>query len=385
MTTVKTDCESLPLITVGIATYKRAPVLRQMIDCLVRQEYPPDRFELLVIDNNSPDNTRAVVAGFEMRSDLNAHPQASTRGPKTASPKPTLLQAQPEKQSEGAAPFPHRVRYIHEPQQGLGHARNRAIAEARGDLIVLPDDDILMNPNWLRTLCAPLIAEWHEGRRSIGCVAGEVVPIFPDGLPDWIREWHGPQGFRSADEGPGPLTKTAYPMGANFAFPRWIFEQLGAFSTALDRKGASFFGGGDREMLHRIYEADYAVWFVPAASVLHQMPASRTFRYAARHAFDSARSRVVERTRLGSDKCVSLGGGKSSNQITRAGSDMRAHTGVYLVSRFFANALKAVGFAFVALGCALIFRCGAAKKSLVRAWRCCGYLYQVPRSLFGRV
>jgi len=336
MSAANTSRETLPLITVGVATYNRADVLRQMLACLVRQDYPPERLELIVIDNNSPDNTREVVAEFEVGADSEATTSRSKKG---------------------AAP----LRYIHEPSQGLGHARNRAIAEARGDIIVLPDDDILMEPDWLRTLCAPLIAEWREGRRSIGCVAGEVVPVFPDGLPDWIREWHGPQGFRSAEEGAGPLPKTAYPMGANFAFPRWAFEHLGVFSTELDRKGASFFGGGDREMLRRIHEAGCAVWFVPAASVLHQMPASRTtFRYAARHAFDSARSRVVERTRLGK----------------KPG---------YLVSRFFGNALKALGFALVALSCALLFRRGAAKKALVRAWRCCGYLYQIPRSLFGRV
>jgi len=327
--------EMLPLITVGVATYNRAEVLRQMLQCLVRQDYPPERLELLVIDNNSPDNTREIVAKFEK----------GVAAARTATTQPR-----------------HCVRYVHEPSQGLGHARNRAIAEARGDIIVLPDDDILMEPDWLRTLCAPLIAEWREGRQAIGCVSGEVLPIFPDGLPDWVREWHGPQGFRSAEEGAGPLPKTAYPMGANFAFPRWAFERLGIFSTELDRKGASFFGGGDREMLRRIHEANYAVWFVPAASVLHQMPASRTtFRYAARHAFDSARSRVVERVRLGHGKRG------------------------YLVSRFFGNALKALGFALAALGCALLFRSGVAKKSLVRAWRCCGYLYQIPRSLLGRI
>jgi len=338
--------ETLPLITVGVATYNRAAVLRQMLDCLVGQDYPPDRLELLVIDNNSPDNTREVVAEFEVKPAGEAPSATATSRPKTEA---------------AQTPAAHVVRYIHESKQGLGHARNRALAEARGEIIVLPDDDILMEPDWLRMLCAPLIAEWRESRQTIGCVAGEVLPIFPNGLPDWIREWHGPQGFRSAEEGAGPLPETAYPMGANFGFPRWVFERLGIFSTELDRKGTSFFGGGDREMLRRIHEADFAVWFVPAASVLHQMPASRTtFRYAARHAFDSARSRVVERTRLGQ---------KSG----------------YLVSRFFGNVLKALGFVLTALGCALVFRRGAAKKALVRAWRCCGYLYQIPRSLFGRV
>jgi len=341
----------LPLITVGVATYNRAPVLRQMLDCLVRQDYPPDRLELLVVDNNSPDNTREVVAEFEA-------------GPEPAAQARSATAPSRQETETAQTPTAHAVRYLHESKPGVVYARNRAIAEARGEIIVLPDDDILMEPDWLRTLCAPLIAEWREGRQTIGCVAGEVLPVFPDGLPDWIRGWHGPQGFRSAEEGAGPISETAYPMGANIAFPHWMLERISGFGTkgSLSRVGESFFGGEDRAIVYRIREEGFAVWFVPAASVLHQMPASRTtFRYAARHAFDSARGRVVERVRLGS--------GTSS----------------YLVSRLFANALKALGFALVALGCALLFRRGAAKKALVRAWRCCGYLYQIPRSLLGRV
>ena len=99
----------------------------------------------------------------------------------------------------------------------------------------------------------------------------------------------------------------------------------------------------------------------PAAAVKHQMPASRTtFRYAARHAFDSARSRVIDR----------------AGQPGAAG---------YFAGRFPANLAKALGFALLALVNAIAFRRGAAKQALVRAWRSCGYLFQIPRSLFGKV
>jgi hypothetical protein len=91
------------------------------------------------------------------------------------------------------------------------------------------------------------------------------------------------------------------------------------------------------------------------------MPASRTtFRYARRHAFDSARSRVIDRA------------GQSGA------------TG-YLLGRFPANAAKALGFALLAGLNAIVFRTGPAKKALVRAWRSCGYLYQIPRSLCGKI
>ncbi len=305
-------------VSVAIPTYNRAAYLRQTLAGIVGQQFPREHFEILVIDNNSTDATPAVVAEF--------------------------AQAQPS------------PRYLRETKQGLDHARNRAIAEARGEIIVFGDDDILVEPDWLAQIAVPLLAD--GAARRIGAVGGEVIPVFPHGLPDWVREWHAPLGFRS---GAGPLEPRQCPMGANLAFPKWIFDELGPFHTALDRAAGNYFSGGDSEMLRRVRAAGYEVWFAPAAAVKHQMPANRTtFRYATRHAFDSARSRVID----------------------RAGQSGAA---AYLVGRLFANIAKALGFGLLAVFNVICFRGGAAKKALVRAWRSCGYVYQIPRSLFGKV
>jgi glucosyl-dolichyl phosphate glucuronosyltransferase len=304
-------------VTVAIPTYNRADFLRQTLAGIARQQFPREHFEVLVIDNNSRDHTRRVVAEFA-----------------SAQPPP---------------------RYVAETQQGLDHARNRALAEARGEIVVFADDDILVEPDWLAQLAVPLLA---DAARQIGAVGGEVIPVFPHGLPDWVREWHSPLAFR-ADLGPIPAKQS--PMGANLAFPKWVFAQLGPFHTALDRAAGNYFSGGDSEMIRRVRAAGLEVWFAPAAAVRHQMPASRTtFRYAARHAFDSARSRVID----------------------RAGQPGAL---AYLLGRFVANLGKAAGCALLALGQTLVLRSGAAKKALVRAWRCCGYLYQIPRSLVGKI
>src|ERR1043165_163989 len=98
-------------LTVAIPTYNRADYLRQTLAGIALQVFPPDQFEVLVIDNNSTDHTVAVVAEF-----ADAHP----------------------------AP-----RCVLETNQGLDHARNRAITEARGEIIVFADDDILVKPDWL--------------------------------------------------------------------------------------------------------------------------------------------------------------------------------------------------------------------------------------------
>lgn len=308
---------SPPKVTVAILTYNRADFLQQTLEGIGQQEFPRDHFEVLVVDNNSTDRTRAVVAAL-----------AAQR------------------------PAP---RYVLETKQGLDHARNRAIQEARGNLIVFADDDILVKPNWLAQLVVPLLAD-HA--RRIGAIGGEVIPVFPDGLPPWVAEWHAPLAFRPDT---GPLDAKHSPMGANLAVPRWVFEQVGPFSTALDRTGKNLFGGGDAELIRRVRAAGLEVWFAPDAAVKHQMPASRTtFRYAARHAFDSARSRVVDR--------AAQGGAQG-----------------YLLSRWLANALKAVAFTLLAGLNAVVFRTGGAKQALVRAWRACGYLYQIPRSLVGKI
>ena len=225
-----------------------------------------------------------------------------------------------------------------ETRQGLDHARNRAIAEARGEIIVFADDDILVETDWLRQLTAPLLADWGQ---KIGAVGGEVVPVFPDGLPPWVAEWHAPLAFRGDA---GPLPPHQSPMGANLALPRRVFSRVSTFSVTLDRAGRNYFSGGDAELLRRVRAAGLEIWFAPAARVRHQMPAARTtFRYAARHAFDSARSRVAGHV-----------------------AELRAfHQPVarYLVSRWAGNLVKAAGFAILALLNTVIFRTGAGQES----------------------
>ena len=300
-------------VTVAIPTYNRCALLRQTLEGIARQDYPADRFETLVIDNNSRDDTARVV-------------------------------------TELAASMPG-VRRLLETKQGLDHARNRAIAEAKGDIIIFADDDILVEPDWIAQMIAPFIG--HPGEK-IGAVGGEVIPVFPDGLPPWVAEWHSPLGFR---KDAGPLSDLQCPMGANLAFPCWVFKEFGTFHASLDRTAGSYFSGGDSEMIRRIRAAGMVVWFVPAAAVRHQMPASRTtFRYAARHAFDSARSRVIDRA--------------GRPDATR-----------YLLSRIVVNLAKISAFSLVALASALIGRSGNAKKALVRAWRSCGYVFQSVLSL----
>lgn len=303
-----------PRVTVAIPTYNRAPILRETLATLAQQDFPPTDWELLVIDNASTDDTAAAVAEF-----------ASAR------------------------PAP---RYVLERTQGLNHARNRAIAEARGDVLIFGDDDILTRPDWVRQMSAPLLAD--AGERKIGALGGEVIPVFPQGVPEYVKTWHRPLRFRPDL---GPVGGRSSPMGANLAFRRAVFAEHGLFRADLDRKGGSLLSGGDSEMIQRLRRAGLEIWFAPAAEVQHQMPASRTaFRYVARHAFDNGRSAVLER-------------GQNSPG--------------FLASRFFANAFKLLGQLLLALVCGLVLQFDPMRRAFVRAIRAAGYLYQIWRSAFG--
>ncbi|HEY1848785.1 MAG TPA: glycosyltransferase [Opitutaceae bacterium] len=309
-------------VTVAVITYNRSRFLRQTLAGLVKQDYPPALWELLVIDNNSTDDTADIVYGFM-----------------------------------AATPPPRRILEV---APGLDSGRNRAVIEAKGDVIVLIDDDILIGPDWLSRLVGPFNS---VSAHQIGVVGGEVIPVFPDGLPPWLEGVHRPLALRSDT---GPLGPAQWPMGANFAFPRWVFAKLGNFDTHLDRRGAQLFGGGDTDMVRRVRAAGLEAWFVPGARVQHQIPASRlTFSYAARHAFDSARSRIVER-------CRTL-------------KESRRAAAPFLLSRALGSAAKLVLFGVQAAALFVIFRTGSAKRAVVRAWRSCGYLYQIARSLVGKV
>lgn len=313
--------DSLPSVTVAIPTYNRARWLAQTLEGLTRQDYPADRLEILILDNNSRDHTPQVVASF--------------------------------------AQTPHPPRLVLETRQGANFARNRALEEGRGDIVIYGDDDILMEPDWVRAMVDPFVRD-TAGR--VGAVGGEVVPVFPDGCPDWVRSFHGPLAMRPD---PGPTGDRQVPMSANFAFRRTVLRDLGGWDTNVGRMGGRIYGGDENGPTRRLRRAGYEVWFAPAAKVLHQMPLARTkLAYVRKHAFDSACSRVIGRVSMDRE-------------------DGRSPTG-YLISRFFGNGLKAVGFGLIALLNAIIFRSGAAKKSFVRCWRSCGYLYQIPRSLLGR-
>lgn len=219
-------------VTVAVCTRDRPADVARCLDSLLRLDYPD--VELLVVDNTaSTDATERLV--------LTAYPG---------------------------------VRYVREPRPGLDWARNRAIHEARGEILAYADDDVLVDPGWLRGLAATFAR--HP---EVMAVSGLVVPAELETEAQALFEQNGGfgRGFRRRwfrlDQ-PGfsrvsALGAGSYGTGANMAFRTSVFDQIGAFDPALD-VGTVTNGGGDLEMFFRVLKGGHTLVYEPNAVVFHR-------------------------------------------------------------------------------------------------------------------
>jgi glycosyltransferase involved in cell wall biosynthesis len=235
---VRPDPDDMPGISVAICTRDRPDDLMRALDAVRRQAGGVS--EILSIDNAPSEGTLRE----RMESALAEIP--------------------------GSAP----VRYIHEPRPGLDWARNRAIQEATCDIIAFTDDDTEADPGWARA-----IAHAFEADPTAMAVTGLVVPLELETEAQLLFELLGgfgrgyqrrrvqvPEGARTRwhDYGTGDLG-----TGANMAFRKSVFEQIGGFDPALD-VGTPTNGAGDLDILVRVLKAGHAIAYEPAAIIRHR-------------------------------------------------------------------------------------------------------------------
>ena len=157
------------------------------------------------------------------------------------------------------------MRYVREPRPGLDWARNRAIREARGEIVAYTDDDVSVDPGWVRALAAAFAEEPHAM-----CVTGLVLPDEIDTPAQLLFEKYGGfgRGFERCGLQSGAAGDSAarlyggtgrFGTGANMAFRRAFFDREGMFDPALD-VGTPSNGGGDLEMFFRVLQGRRARW-----------------------------------------------------------------------------------------------------------------------------
>ena len=240
-----------PFVTVAVPTHDRAHRLHACLASLVALDYPRDRYEIVVVDDGSRDETAAVVGAFVART---------------------------------SAP---RVSYHRQEHRGLNTARNLALRHAAGDPICLVDDDEEVPGGWLSALVAGC-ARHPEA----GCVGGP-MRLRLDG-PAPRRCGREPLGESELDLGPQPVA-TDYVWGGNMAIRRAAVTRIGGF-----REDLVLLGGTETEWQERLRSAGGVVMYVPDAWLWHVRTADelRLRRLLLRH-FARGRGQAINAARTG--------------------------------------------------------------------------------------
>ncbi len=251
------------MISVIICTFNRADSLRRVLKSLINQEGCADRnlWELLIIDNNSNDQTKEIVENFITNSSVC-------------------------------------IRYIFEPRQGKTYALNTGITKSRGEILAFTDDDVIVDKRWVAAIIEASTTYPHKG------FGGKVIPLWPDFIPQWIQPT-GPfarqiVGGAIVAHGLGYGNKTReygkgmwIPIGANMFFRREVFEKYGVFRTDMGPKGKILGTDEDCEIGFRLRTHGEKLLYYPKAIVYHPVdPRRLSQEYLLKYAWNAA----IERT-----------------------------------------------------------------------------------------
>jgi len=220
-------------VSIILCTFNRCKSLARALESLAVSELPKSvEWEVLIVDNNSSDQTRSVAERF-----CHTHPI--------------------------------RFRYLFEPRQGKSFALNSGIREGNGEILVFVDDDVIVQPTWLQSLINPFCDV-----RWAGC-GGRILPEPGFSPPPWLA-LEGPLSQLGAlcayfDQGdlPGSLTKP--PVGTNMAFRREMFAKYGGFREDLGPRPGSELRSEDTEFGRRLMAAGERLCYVPSAVVYHEI------------------------------------------------------------------------------------------------------------------
>jgi len=242
-------------LSVILCTFNRSVALRKALESIVGQTiHNSVEWEVLVVDNNSKDETREVIEDFCYR-------------------------------------YPGRFRYLFEPEQGKSQALNSGIREARGDIIAFTDDDVIAESTWLQNLTSSLSnADW------VGA-GGRTLPQKAFSAPDWLAcdDSHALGPLAMFDKGCEPRELDEPPYGNNMAYRKEVFEKYGDFRNELGPRPGNQIRGEDTEFGQRLLTAGERLVYEPSAVVYHDVPEKRvTKAYFLDWWFDKGRAGIEE-------------------------------------------------------------------------------------------
>ena len=241
-------------ISIIICSYNRAELLLDTLYSLIRDGTKPSNYEIVVIDNNSSDNTEVLVKEF-----ISSHKI-------------------------------YNIRYIKESQQGLSYARNRGIKEAQAPLVCFVDDDVIVSDSYIQKWL-----DFFEAHPKAVGGGGRINVQFDSPRPKWMPELLLPL-FGKHNHGDKVIkyTRGRFPSGGNMVYKKRIFEKSGNFDTNLGRKGKELNGGEEKDLFFRVSKENNNVYYVPDIFLWHRVGEKRlTKEYVKGQSFGGGKSIAV--------------------------------------------------------------------------------------------
>ena len=215
-------------LSVILCTYNRSNGLIRTLKSLQSQDLPKNfAWEVVVVDNNSTDDTPEKLREFAENSELV-------------------------------------VRYVKEKKQGLSHARNRGVAEAQGRYLHFTEDDEIADKDLIREIYGTFKTY------KCDCVGGRIYLKLEDEMPRWLtKDLWGFLGYLNYGDNTLQMDEQRYPFGGNMTFSREVFDRIGLFNVSLGRKGNQLFGGEEVDFFRRLLSSGSKGVYQPKAIAYH--------------------------------------------------------------------------------------------------------------------
>jgi glycosyltransferase involved in cell wall biosynthesis len=209
------------MISVIICTRNRSRRLKGALDSIRQLTCGPGwKWEVVIVDNNSSDDTKSVVESFAATPGLN-------------------------------------VQYVFEGRKGLSYARNTGMQKARGEIIAFTDDDVILDQDWLAQ-----IARESSEHASVSMYFGQTHLLREDVPRIAIREGDSPVTYQF------PCNPSDPGCGNNMILRKAVLASIGAFDTVLGA-GTPLGSGEDTDFTYRVLRSGGTVRYCPSILAFH--------------------------------------------------------------------------------------------------------------------
>jgi glycosyltransferase involved in cell wall biosynthesis len=223
-------------LSIVICSYNRANYIGEALSALYQQQVDYIQYEVLVVDNNSTDNTKEVYQKWRLSNEAgNFH-------------------------------------YYTETTQGASFARNTGAAMAKGDWLCFVDDDAIAGAHFISNIFRHI--DTHPDIVGFG---GRIIPRYIPSEPKWMS-YYVSSIVGNFDYAPiaKAFEHNKYPLESNMIIKKSVYDQVGGFNTALPGVvGTKRIGGEGKELFFKIMKLGHTIYYDPSIQVEHVVEVSK--------------------------------------------------------------------------------------------------------------